>query len=230
MAILSIHNKLKNFTILIVDDDVDSALNLSRLLKSECKEVLLASNGNEGWELFKNNAPQIVFTDIQMPVADGFSLIEKIRLVNKETIIFVITGFPKEEHILQAINLNLENFIIKPLSKKKLDDILQRVALKCETSEVPICQSKNIFYHTKSKTIKDEKEIYSLTNMEIYLFELLLHYKNSIVSYEQIERIVYQEGTMTSSSLRGLIKRLRKKLPRVPIINIQDVGYILQCD
>ena len=70
-----------------------------------------------------------------------------------------------------------------------------------------------------------EEEQIHLNKKEIVFFELLLHNKHRVVTYEELQEYVWQDNVMTDSALRSLVRNLRKKLPRDFIINLSGVGY-----
>jgi len=187
----------------------------------------VSANGIEALEIFRKTKPELILVDIELPGLSGLELIKTIRKESLDTIFFVITGHPKENYILEAINMQIDEFILKPITLSKLNRALERGVQKLGKKEILISKKEQLYYNEKNKTLKHKSKIIPLTHLEIYFLELLLRNKGSIVSYPQIETVVYQDTPMTSSSLRGLAKRVRKKLPGVSIQNIQNVGYRL---
>jgi CheY-like chemotaxis protein len=82
---------LKKFTVLCVEDELDVRDELAQFLKRRVKTLYLAHNGEEGLALFKQHAPNIVITDILMPVMNGLEMTKAIKRLNPDVpIIFTI--------------------------------------------------------------------------------------------------------------------------------------------
>jgi len=116
----------KNLTVLFVDDDPTIGLAMEYMLKMKFKEVWIASNGAEGLASFMENRPNIVITDIQMPIMNGLELTREIKKINPKEPVVIITGFDDELHKAKLADAVL----IKPIQRDSLFGILLELALK----------------------------------------------------------------------------------------------------
>lgn len=107
----------------------------------QCKVIAEATDGEQGYNLALKLKPDIIITDIKMPILSGIEMIEKIRKVYQPVVIF-ITAFNDFEYAKNAIDLRVIDYLLKPFDDEKLD-----VALKKAISKV---NEKNIL-----KNIKD---------------------------------------------------------------------------
>lgn len=105
---------LKNFTVLFVDDDNATRKSMGKILSKFFKEVYTAANGLEGFNQFKENSPDIVITDLIMPVADGITMSRMIREINMSVPIVVISAHNIESYETYKEILNLFCFLKKP--------------------------------------------------------------------------------------------------------------------
>ncbi len=112
--------------ILIVEDDYASRLFLESLLESNGHEFRSAENGIEGLNIFEEYNPDIVLTDIKMPIMDGLELLEAIRDKNSDAIIVIITAFGSENYAIQALHLGANNYLKKPVSGQELLRLLKK--------------------------------------------------------------------------------------------------------
>ena len=80
--------KLENYSVLYAEDDAGVRKNVFELLSLLFKEVYLACDGQEAYELFLTNKPDLIITDIKMPLIDGLSLIDTVRKENKKIPLF----------------------------------------------------------------------------------------------------------------------------------------------
>jgi two-component system LytT family response regulator len=113
---------------IIIDDEEASRTTLRNFLKNYCPQVELigeAENVNDGHQLIKKAAPDLVFLDIEMPFGNAFDLLEKFDTIPFETIF--VTAF--SQYALQAIHMSACSYILKPVN---IDDLIEAVT-KVET-------------------------------------------------------------------------------------------------
>jgi anti-anti-sigma factor len=112
--------------ILVIDDE-RATLSMFRLfLGAYGYEVLTAENGAAGLELVRKERPPIVITDIKMPGMDGIEVLQRIKEIDPETEVIVITGHGDMDLAIEALDLNATDFINKPIQKEALDLALGR--------------------------------------------------------------------------------------------------------
>ncbi len=83
--------------------------------------VFIAKNGKEGLEMFKEHSPDIVITDVIMPVMDGLEMAKEIRKLSLKTKIIVVTAHGNGDYLMEAIDMGIDRFLTKPVSLEKLD-------------------------------------------------------------------------------------------------------------
>lgn len=118
------HDPLK---VLFVEDEKDTRERVEKLLKRRFSSVFVAENGQDGWELFQRCSPDVVITDLNLPDISGIMLIEQIRKINKKTAILIITAYNESGYLMQAIELGVSNFLIKPLDFELLDSAMEKI-------------------------------------------------------------------------------------------------------
>lgn len=217
--------KLSNYRVLYAEDEVGVSKNVYELLSLLFQEVYLANDGEEAYELFFKHQPDLVITDIKMPRLSGIELAKKIRENDDKAHIIIITAYTEVDFMLEAIELSLLRYIVKPITESKLFDALEKfLQLKEKASLQEI--APEWYYDTLQKSITNGTQIFELTKKEAKLIELLLH-KDSIITYEEIESNLWENEYMSLNALRLMIKNLRKKLPDGTLKNIQGIGYKL---
>lgn len=107
-----------------------------------------ASNGLELLELIKRLKPDVVLTDIRMPLMDGIELVEKVKEENIDTEIIVLSGFAEFEYAQKMLRLGVKDYILKPIDKEQIYKVFE--ALKYKLNE-----KNNKFRDLKSKFIID---------------------------------------------------------------------------
>lgn len=119
---------LKNLTVLYVEDDASVRESLLRFLKRRFKDVFTAKDGKEGFDIFSIETPDIVITDIQMPVMDGLEMAKLIKNDKPDTPILITTAFNESPFLQKAEELGIEKYIKKPVTKEDLLDSLASCA------------------------------------------------------------------------------------------------------
>lgn len=113
-------------SILVIDDEQPTLKMFRLLLEAFGYETLTAENGQEGLEVFERERPDIILTDIKMPIMDGIEVLEGIKKINPHAEVVVITGHGDMELAIQSLNLDATDFINKPVQREALETALKR--------------------------------------------------------------------------------------------------------
>ena len=217
--------KIKNSTILYIEDDDITRDNMSSYLKRQCKNFHIAVDGQDGLEKFKEYEPDIIITDIEMPNMNGLDMAKKIRKISSTTQIIITTAYADAEYLLEAVNLHLIKYIIKPISLPKLTSALNDCEnFLDEEVETKKYIDKDIFYDIYTKELIKESKIIPLSKTERALLELLFKNYPAPSSYEAIETNVY-DFSSSKNAIKLLVKSLRAKISKDAISNVSGFGY-----
>jgi len=118
----------ESIKVLYVEDEESIRESLSRFLRRRIRHLITAENGQKGLELFKAERPDIVITDIQMPLMTGLEMAEAIKAIDEETPIVITTAFNDEEYFVRSIDIGIEKYIKKPIDNRQLLATLERLA------------------------------------------------------------------------------------------------------
>lgn len=124
---------LKTWTVLFVEDEELARNKLAKLLEKLFFKVVICSNGQEGLEAFKNNKIDLIISDINMPIMNGLEMLEKIREFDLEIPVIYTTARNESENILKAVDLNVNNYILKPIDT---DNLIQKINDICENAYI----------------------------------------------------------------------------------------------
>lgn len=220
--------KIKNSTILYIEDDEVTRENISSYLNRVCKTLYVAVDGKDGLEQFQQHSPDIVITDIEMPNMNGLDMAKKIRRISADTQIIITTAYTDPEYLMTAVNLHLIKYIVKPISLPKLTTALNECEVFLdEEEETRKYFDKDLFYDTYTKELVSNNQIITLSKTERNLLELLLKNSPAPSSYESIEIEVYDFAT-SRNAIKLLVKSLRKKLGKDVIVNVSGLGYNIE--
>ncbi|WP_331775494.1 response regulator transcription factor [Sulfurospirillum sp. 1612] len=217
--------KLSKYSVLYAEDEAGIRQNVAEMLSLFFKEVYLAKDGMEAYELFVEKSPDLVITDIKMPILDGIELTKKIREQDSKAQILILSAYTEVDYMLAAVELSLVRYIVKPITETKLVDALNKF-LESKESSGMIEFHDGWFYDTHKKQIIHEDQVFELTKKEVKFLELIFE-RDSVITYEEIERELWEDEYMSLNALRLMMKNLRKKLPKGSLRNIQSVGYKL---
>ena len=120
--VLTKKSQIKN--ILIIDDEKDLCELLSDTLTSRRYNVACVNTKKEASRIIKRGLPDLVFLDLKLPDGDGMKLISKIKKINPDTVVNVISAYGSEDAKEKAMELGVNRFIDKPFSEQ---DILRSI-------------------------------------------------------------------------------------------------------
>lgn len=222
---------MKNCTLLYAEDDLEVQKEMSEYFSSYFKELYVVTNGKEALEIYQKHKPDVLILDICMPDIDGLELAERIRKNDYKTKIIIMSAHSHESIMLQAINTNINHYIIKPATLGKIKDMLDKISeeLIRDLKEI-IRFSENCYYNLWTKQLFVHEEVVALSYKESRLLEILVSNNGKAVSMSDIIGFVWDDymADVSFESVKSQVSYLRKKLPNISIINIYGVGYILK--
>lgn len=118
--------RLKELSLLFVEDETVMQKTIERILSKHLKRFTLAINGEEGIEKYNSVKPDIIITDLDMPVMNGSVMISEIRKIDKNIPIIIITAFSDQAEKISGADFCL----IKPINKNKLFELLDMCVQK----------------------------------------------------------------------------------------------------
>ncbi len=143
---------MKPFKLLLVDDEEGIRKVLKITLESAGYEVLPAPDGETGLDIFIREKPDIVITDIKMPGIDGIELLKRIKNLNPETEVIMITGHGDMDLAVKSLQYEAADFITKPIDSHDLES-----AIKKAEDRISISRSIKT-YMDDLKTLVEEKD------------------------------------------------------------------------
>lgn len=140
-------------TILLVDDEEDIRDVLSITLMDIGYTVLTAENGDQAYRIFKKENPSVVLTDIKMPGMNGVELLRKIKSVDPDTEVIMISGHGDMDLAIQSLKYDAMDFITKPINH----DVLE-IALKRANEKISMRRQLKEYTGNLEKLVKEQSE------------------------------------------------------------------------
>ena len=221
--------RLKNKTILLVEDEKIIRENLASMLKFFFKEVYIAIDGYDGLDKYENYLPDIIMTDLKMPNMSGFELIDELQKRQSKSYLVIVSAHTDTDLLIKAIHNGVDRYLIKPITEDELFETFNAYFKKLE-KELPqsIELEKNMYFDlNKNQILLNEEELH-LNKKETMLMKLLCSDINKTFSYEEIEYQVWGSDSMSLSAIRSVVRDLRKKIGQDYVVNISGVGYRLR--
>lgn len=242
MNLEKIYEQTRRLNVLFVEDDPQLRERTAEMLEDCFYRLEIAEDGIDALEKYKGYYDSkgkyfdIVISDIQMPRMDGVELTREIYAIRNDQPIVILSAHTETDYLLALINLGVAQFVTKPIEYTKMLDVLYHVAHKINSaSKLPskpssiITLSDSVVWDTQtSQLVSSGGEFISLTKYEIYLMKVLSAKFEQVCSSDEIVSHFYlHDIDISSESLRGMMMRLRKKLPENALSSVYGMGYRL---
>ncbi|EOD4932818.1 butyrate response regulator transcription factor BumR [Campylobacter jejuni] len=215
----------KELIILVVEDEIKTRESLINVLSERFSKVIGAQNGDEGLKKFKKFKPDLVITDIAMPIMDGLDMAREIKEISDDVPIVVLSAYSEKERLLRSIDIGIDKYLIKPVDIEELFKVLDcLVGEKIEANMLVKISEEYQFNKTKRTLIHNGKEIV-LTKKELAFISLLLKQPGVLVLHEDIKKNVWIGEYVSDTAVRTFIKRVRDKVGEDFIKNVPSLGY-----
>lgn len=207
--------------VLLVDDEINIIRNLQQIIpwqRMGIEVIGLAKNGVEALQYIKADCPDIMLTDIRMPLMDGLTLLERVREINQDCEILILTGYQDFEYARSALQYGAKDYILKPINYGELEATIEQVALEINARKL-------------KKTQRTEKwqSVVNLANEKI-LFDVLMDYTSSFnVSFlltgedydvDDPDYILFLIDVDSYSMMSRIWKRQERKLWNFAVRNV----------
>lgn len=165
--------------ILVIDDDKDLRFNLSSILKDEGYDVIAVGDGREALKAVQNNSPNLALLDIRLPSMNGMEILEKLKRIDKDLIIIMLTAYAEVKDAVKAMKLGAFDYVTKPFDNEELILIIQKALqtqylsrevefLRKKLGQMPAIE-ETMGDSPRIKQVLKQVEIIAATNMTVIL-------------------------------------------------------------
>lgn len=218
---------LKDKRVLYAEDDIITRTQTAETLEMLFGKVYVAVDGEEAYCLYEDEVPDIVITDIKMPKQDGLALIRRIRSSDYKTPIILMTSFAEQDLLLNAANLSIDGYLVKPVELEKLTLTICKAMQRNRKDEGLFALGNGLFYNSATKELYRDGQIIVLGVKELELLLLLLDNANRTVTKEEIGKHLWPLDSVCDSAIKNIVLRIRKKLGIDTIVSVRGIGYRL---
>ncbi len=227
-----------NYNILVCDDEKDILGAIEIYLKADGHNVFTATDGMSALKIVEKNEIHLAIVDIMMPVMDGISLIMKMREITNIPIIILSAKSEVTDKIV-GLNVGADDYITKPFNAVELtarvNSLIRRYfslgASNIQTGDLKIGR---VSIFDKSKEVRVEDEVVSLTPYEYKILYLLMKNPGRVFSSNEIYESVWEEEAINVRKIISVhVSHLRDKVeinPRKPdlIKSVYGMGYKIE--
>ena len=219
---------LQKLTILIVEDENEIRKLMEEVMKSVFFEVYSAKNGDECIKKFKKFAPDLIVTDIAMPIMDGLDMAKMINEISPTTPIIALSAFSDKEKLLKAIEVGVDKYILKPVDMDELLLAIENIARSKFKNMNIIKITDELQYNPASKQLLCNNQEILLTKKEFSFIALLINKMGNLVLLDEIKKNVWSDENVNDTAIRTFVKRVRDKIGQDVIKNIPGLGYKIE--
>lgn len=215
---------LKELKILLVEDEENIARLLKNAIGDSFYSFTVAKDGLDGIELFKKIKPDIVITDIMMPNMSGLEMAKKLKQINADVPIIILSAFSEKEKLFSAIDIGITKYFLKPFDTDELLEYISSITPKLSYKLLKLSDGF-VFNKTTSSLYKNDRFV-ALSKNDIKFLSLLLENQNRAIDDATIKETLWG-GDASDERVRTFIKRFREKTSKQLIKNIKGFGYQL---
>lgn len=215
-------------SILIVEDDEEIQTLLAYALGKRNYNIHVADNGYDGYLKFTSEQVDLIVTDVMMPKVDGYSLVKKIRTVDNQVPIIMLTALKSEEDELAGFDSGVSDYVSKPFS---IEVLVRRIEnqLKSTPKQPKVLIDGKLTIEVEQFIAYSDGMRLKLTKKEFQLLVELVQSSDSIVTRERINELLWGPNYLGDSrNMDTHIKNLRRKLGNDQIKTIKGIGYMYE--
>ncbi|WP_458700411.1 response regulator [Sulfurospirillum sp. 1307] len=224
--------------VLLAEDENVAREILSFYLNTIFDEVVVATDGKEGLEIYtnaldKNQKFDLVLTDIKMPNMNGIEMLENIYKLNPNQKFIIVSAYKDEEKLLKSIELKVLGYFVKPLNvdnimkllMKAKDEVLEDKKQNAGVSKI----NQTYTYNQKSNLLYENNVLVKLSKKETEALKILMKNRGKIVSINRFKKAIWQDESTLDATFRTVMKRLKDKIKKDDfIISRKGQGYIIE--
>lgn len=227
---------MKKINVLLVEDEATLAMIIKDTLDGPDFEIHIAENGREGLRQYLKVKPDIIVTDVMMPLLDGFSMVKEIRRFDPQIPVLFLSARSSANDVVQGFELGGNDYLKKPFGMAELIIRIKALLHKVDYQkpDTSVFQVGQYTFDSVAQTLtyRDQKE--TLSNRESEILKSLCENKNQVMPMKEVLIDLWGDDSFFNTrSLHVFITKLRRKLsydPAIRILNVRGIGYKMIID
>lgn len=227
------------YHILVVEDDKDIREGIEIYLKNQGYEVFQAANGKVGLEVLEQEEIHLAIVDIMMPVMDGVTMLMKLRMMNYDFPVIMLSAKSEEVDKIMGLNMGADDYVTKPFTPLELiarvNSHLRRYskylsAINGELKSDHIYTIGGLELNEDTVEVSVDGEFVKLTPMEFKIVQLLIKNPGRVFSADEIYERIWNEKAVNTDTIMVHVRNIREKIeldPKNPkyLKVVWGVGY-----
>jgi len=196
--LLSLIQTTKQFTLLLVEDDINMREITKDFLSSFFDHIIVATDGVEGWEKFEKYDVDFLVTDINMPNMNGLDLISRVREVKEDLPILILSAHTDSKYFIESIRYSVDGYLLKPFDVEHFLHVLSKIVKRIENAKKVVEFQSHL------------KELVSLKTRELEyrcMHEYLTNLPNAIMLNEDLHTQEYDYMLLLDISNFSIINK-----------------------
>jgi len=195
----------KKLKLLYVEDNEESRFATNIVLDEFFDEFIVAIDGEDGLEKFKNNNIDLIITDVNMPKLNGLDMVKEIRTIDKSIPILVLSAYNEPEYFIDSIKIGVDGYLLKPINIEQFLAVLSKVTTKlklqhnAQKSEHILMQYKEITDKSAIVTILDKDKNITYAN-DIFL-DISEYSEDEIIGKNYYSMLSYKQSSNTTKEI-----------------------------
>lgn len=219
--------------ILVTDDDPAVASVLKRGFSYEGYAVDTAASGRDGLAVARERYPDLVVLDVMMPEMDGFEMLQRLRAVDPQIPILMLTGKDAPADQVQGLERGADDYVVKPFTFEVLLARVRALLRRREAERPPVLRFADLSLDTGSRQARRGDREIDLTKTEYDLLHQFLEHPRRVLPKEFLmDRVWGYDFDGSTNVLETYIKQLRQKLEAAGesrlIHTLRGTGYVLR--
>lgn len=194
--------------VLLIEDHADLAANIGDYLAAQSCQVDFAADGEQGLQLARAAAHDVLIVDRMLPRLDGARLCQQLRALQIKTPVLMLTAMGRLEEKLQGFQAGVDDYLVKPFA---LSELWARVqALSRRGGREPVLQLADLQFDRRAQQARRGRRELSLNPTTRRLLEHLLQNAGRLVTRAELEEFLWGDALPGSDALRTHIHALRR--------------------
>jgi len=214
--------------VLVVEDDLNLRKLMATYLRKNNYEVAEADNGEEAYEYFLEHHVEVLITDVMMPVMDGNVLVSKIRAINRNLPILILTALESYADKEKGFFSGADDYMVKPVDMKEMLLRVKALARRYQIINENQLSLPHLLLDAGAQQCLVNQKPVELTQKEFKLLFKLLSFPNKIFTREQLMNDIWGfDSESYDRTVDTHIKRIRERVlsDDFEIITVRRLGY-----
>jgi two-component system response regulator MprA len=222
-------------SVLVVDDDLQLRIAVSRALRVAGYAVTIAGNGEEALDVQRQAPSDVLVLDVVMPGVNGLETCRRLRARGDQVPVLMLTARDATQDKVEGLDAGADDYLVKPFDLAELLARLRALLRRADTGEVvgSVLSHAGLTLDVQTREVRRGDRLLELTRLEFSLLEQFLQNPRQVLSRQLLlERVWGYDSETVSNSLEVFVGLLRRKTeadgePRL-LHTVRGVGYVLR--